>query len=122
MQSKLEKNLGQKLESYYQDQLGKKDITLMDVIKFYNKSHLPIYDENDVQKQCKGYTHNIPQYIRFAEPNNNLTKGCRSEFDDSLSLIWEKIASDQTISSVADARNTFASYIKQIQDKEKSFR
>ena len=121
MQSKLEKNLGQKLESYYQDQLGKKDITLMDVIKFYNKSHLPIYDENDVQKQCKGYTHNIPQYIRFADSHNTPTKGGIYKFGDKRS-IWKKVASDQIISDVADTRKTFASYIKQSKDAEKSFR
>lgn len=46
--------LSKSVEEYFQKALSKKDITLMNVISYYNNLNLPIYTEDDVKKQCEG--------------------------------------------------------------------
>lgn len=131
LQIKLDTSLGQKLESYYQEQLGKQDITLIDVIDFYNQSHLPIYDENDVQEQCNGYTHNIPLYIRNSQPHNNFTKDFEFEtmqesplpkLREDLNSPFKRIARKQNASVVNKSRTTLTSYMNQLHNKHKLIR
>lgn len=46
--------LSQCVEKYFQNILSKQDIVLIDVISYYNDLNLPIYNEEDVKKQCRG--------------------------------------------------------------------
>ena len=51
--------LAEKMDEYYQMLLSKKDITVMDIVKYYNDLNLPIYDEMDVEEQCRDYKYSF---------------------------------------------------------------
>ena len=48
-------------EKIFEQMCGKSPVTVMDVIGLYNDKRLPIYDENDVEQECKGIEIEMPK-------------------------------------------------------------
>ena len=77
--------LSSAMERWYQQKLGKEDISVMDIVEHYNQEKFPIYDENDVKAQCVGksvpeaFHKNSQKYSRRNGFKNTRTHGTHGE-------------------------------------------
>ncbi|MCI8471306.1 MAG: hypothetical protein HFJ35_07670 [Clostridia bacterium] len=54
IRKKIDSIISMAVEELYKQRCGKEDVSVLDIIELYNDKNLPIYDENDIIRECNG--------------------------------------------------------------------